>query len=143
MVPEVALNTKMARGVARKAGLRRGTGVVETTVVSDYIGIAEQPILARQWLVDLTECTRARFYSGSSALVYLLTSESVESEVLDPGNFATFVDVDSVAFSCQAGDAPEWRAIALSQRGPQRLALFISGDPLALDGPFPVLFQAA
>jgi len=143
MVPEVALVTQHARGVARKAGLRRGTGTVETAVVSDYVGKAEQP-LARQWLIDLTDCTQARFYSGSSVPIYLFRSDNLSSEALDPGDYEPFMDGTSAQFSCEASDTPEWRELWDST--PQRLTISTSASQPemntgALDGAFSVLLQ--
>lgn len=145
MVPEIATETQMARSVARKAGLRRGTGSATTAVIADFIGSAEQP-LARQWLLDLTEVSMAYFYSNASTPIYLFRSDNLASEGLDPGDYEPFMDSDFQQFSSETpGEA--WRGIwSFDHTTAQRLTISTTSSRVEmreslLDGPFAVLLQ--
>lgn len=141
MVGDVALQTPTARGVARKAGLRRGSAPPITSVISDFLSVAEQP-LARQYLVDLTGATRARFYSD--APIYLLRSGSLESAELDPGDYVSFLDDTFTPFSPDG----VWRSVYSEYLTASRLTVSTSPYAVGLDTsllslPFVVLLQAS
>lgn len=143
MVPAVALQTEVARGVARKAGLRRGSGSVITAAVSDFVGSAEQP-LARQWLVDFTGLGRGYFYSNASSPLYIFRSANLLSSALDPGDYEPLMDSTFTQFSSAA---PEWRDIYSPHLSAQRLTISTSSAGVEMDegllsGAFNVLFQA-
>lgn len=143
MVPEIATETQMAKAIARKAGLRSAGGLITTSVISDFVGSAEQP-LARQYMLDLTNVTRAYFYSSASTPIYLFRSDNLESVALDPADYEPFRASNFQQFSSVT---PEWRDIwRFDHTTAQRLTISTSTagvemDESLLDGPFAVLLQ--
>lgn len=144
MVPSVALQTPLARGVARKAGLRVGLGsLVKTAVVSDYVGSAEQP-LSRQWLVDLTGLSSGFFFSSASSPIYLFRSDNLSSTTLNPADYEPLRDTLFAQFSSASS---EWKEMWPGHLTEQRLTISTSASEIEmneslLDGAFSVLFQA-
>lgn len=84
---DTALQTPMARSVARKAGLRQGTTAFDgpATALDAYV----DPVAgfyAHQFEIDLTGMSRVRFSAQSPILCYLLYSPSTSGASSEAGS---------------------------------------------------------
>jgi len=156
MIRQQALEESMASEIVRKGGVPQGqepTTLVPfpRTVIDAYLAPQEGP-LGRQYLVDLSEVERVRLSSQSVVMVYVLYSEDLGNNALNPGNFAVLEDESgnpigsSKSFS-DPGDDLRWRILPPIERTRMRLILSTSQtqpelDVAALGGPFSVALQA-
>lgn len=154
-IRRTVLHTRVAKGVARKAGLfARASAPSPTTVLDAYID-PEQEGLSYQWLVDFSGVSEIRLASQSSATVYLMRSLlGVESEAYDATDYVpldgalggTGTQVFSSRTLNESGDDLRWYELDISQQIPMRLGLSTDGAAVgwnagALDGPFSVALQ--
>lgn len=147
----LGFRTRMARGVARKAGLRaiRGEPAQAQTVIDGYIHPQEGPY-ARQYLTDFSRVSRVRLASQSNVPVYVFCSPSVGSNELRPADYTVLRDVDGVPVSASiANSSGDLRYFTLPTdvRTPLRLTLSTSAggvemNSIRLDSPFSVALQA-
>lgn len=158
MLPEIALETRTARGIMRKAGLSGAIagGLRPRTVVDAYVDV-NNGSLRYQWFVDLANFTQIRFTSQSSVSVYLWWSPDT-SGILAPPSYAAWQSprvggTTSLYVATRrdlenpASEDLSWRQIPAERRVPVRFSLadgfgslaFVA--PEAFDGPFSVAVQ--
>lgn len=131
-----ALHTRLARDIARKAGLKRGASPTEIgarSVASANVDPTLGEPYLYQWVVDLTQVTHIRLWCPSSQYVYLLGSTTI-SEALDPGDYEVIAgtwdaETDFWVSSSLADEEVNlyWVELAEEHRVPMRL--IISTDP--------------
>lgn len=151
-----ALSDPVPIEIVRKGGLPQqaapsGTVAAPRTIIDAYLSPTENP-LGRQYLAELAGVERVRLSSQSNVPVYVLYSESTESNALDPGDYAVLEDdvgnpvTASQAFS-DPGDDLRWFTLPAEVRTLVRLLISTSQtepelDAGALDGRFSVALQA-
>lgn len=142
MIESTALQTKMARAIVRKAGLRPGTTetspvLLEARTLVDAYVMPQTGGMAWQWLVDLTACTRIRFVNTSAGLFVFYSLLGASSTALDPGDYQKFPTLypddpyfypeqflNTAADTSQIGGHPHpWAQIPLALRVPMRLSI--------------------
>ena len=95
MAETMALDTKMARSIVRKGGLRQGSdsgeadsGVARVNYAVDACIDPNVGALNYQWVVDFTDCTHIRFFSKSDKTLRLWFSlAGADSDALNPGDY--------------------------------------------------------
>jgi hypothetical protein len=147
MAENEALQTKTARAIVRKAGLRPVVGEVTPVggrvhgAVDAYVD-PNSGVLAWQWVVDLTNYTQLRFMANSLDAVNLWFSQSgAGSTALDPGDYEPYFgehldgereqEEASVNQTLQA--FMKWRLIPAAQRAPIRFSVADSRTIFRLD----------
>lgn len=151
MVPRLALHTKTARAIARKAGLHSGEAVNRPATVIDVFVDPFQEAFARQHVVDFTNYTMIRMSSTSNLMVYLNRSLTGLTDTrIDPIDYIGMQIVEGNAFLGANRDSSStglgWKTLKAVNRVPLRVGLstdltLLSMDPRSLDGPFNVVVQ--
>ena len=125
MIDGEVLETRTARDIARKAGLRGAAGVPVAsrvrTLVDAWITPDTRP-LVYQWLVDLSGFTKIRLTSQSVGEVIVYYSMTLSGD-LDPGDFTEWSDLFTEQQFEVPGEGLFWAEIPGELRGPLRLTL--------------------
>ena len=146
MIPEIALETKMARSIARKGGLRQrageAVGSTERTLLDCWVD-PKTPRESRQWRVDLTGFRDIRYVSrgplNPSSLFLVYSETGFDSTALNPGDWERFPTLfpddpygyptewlESYSGTSELEDIDDgygWARIPEAQRRPLRLSL--------------------
>jgi hypothetical protein len=153
MIDNTALQTKTARAVVRKAGLRPVSGEavadrVSARMVVDTYVLPTVQAANWQWRLDLTGYTQIRFISPSERTLYLYYSEATTTDV-NPGDYQVFratrvsTGATNVAISSSLADrigsfqfdGIKWFEIPVTLRKDLRLSLSDSLTSWRLDSP--------
>jgi hypothetical protein len=142
MAKNHALQTKTARAIVRKAGIR--ASVVEgttfalshpRTIVDAYINPISDD-LSWQWLVSLEGYSEIRMITMSSQLRLYLLYAGVNSSALDPGDYAPLLNLNANDFDSEphsSNNDLRWQVIPEELRVPMRLACSVKEDELTMD----------
>lgn len=160
MTRKTVLHTRVARGVARKAGLRRTAGSLRPQTIFDAYIDPQIEGLIYQWLVDLSGFSRIHLASMSDIPVYLsYNTNALEppSEALAVGGWTQMTglldEVTTPISGSRADTTLKWYVLDESLQRSMRLGLSVntqgeigwpasSGAGEAFDGPFSVALQA-
>lgn len=150
MIPQRARHTKMARGIARKSGVRievAGSVVIgdrPRTLVDAYVDPGYGS-LNWQWRVDLTPFSAIRFLSTTGVRVYLWRSPSgadATTGPVDPGDYEVFIapdltsGIDSEIFSQNShffSSDLRYYTIPEGMRNPCRLSISSSAEAYGIN----------